>query len=166
MTDHPSSFNETAHLLNRASVTFQGGRTVVRVSDRVQWRIGLLTLVLSKSHGQRSTMPTLNLLLWAMQSPGTRDLLKRWWFGAEAADLATIRSDPGLDVTLDLAFAEQLVQVNRSGTVHLTERGKEMAALIDADIDLMAPEKALLSDMRPLNERRVRERLGGLISAT
>lgn len=78
-------------------------------------------------------------------------------------DLATVRVDPRLDVTLSLAAAENLVQVTNAKKAALTPRGLELGALIDADLELMRPEKELLRLLAPLNESSILRHMGGAV---
>lgn len=143
-------------------VKFQQHRSVLRVNERVAWRIPLLVLVVSKFRGQRASVANLHLMLWAMKSAVTRALILAWWDGRQLADLATMRTDPHLEVTLKLAAAEDLIAIGpRNGNVELTERGKEFAALIDGDQELMSVEKDLLRKLTPLNESSILSHMGG-----
>jgi hypothetical protein len=142
-------------------VMFQQYRSVLRVNERVAWRIPVLVLVVSKFRGQRASVANLHLMIWAMKSAVTRALISAWWEGRQPADLATIRTDPHLEVTLGLAAAEDLVAIGRTGRVELTERGKEFAALIDGDSELMSIEKDLLRELAPLNESSILRHMGG-----
>ncbi|HET6294177.1 MAG TPA: hypothetical protein VFG33_12405 [Kribbella sp.] len=74
--------------------------------------------------------------------------------------------DPQLETTIRLAAAEQLVELTATGRVHLLERGKELAALIDAESSLLAAEKEALSSIRPLNDRSIAMRMGGALDGT
>jgi hypothetical protein len=143
-------------------VKFQQHRSVLRVNERVAWRIPLLVLVVSKFRGQRASVADLHLMIWAMKSAVTRALIFAWWEARQPADLATIRTDPHLEVTLKLAAAEDLIAIGRrNGKVELTERGKEFAALIDSDQELMSLEKDLLRKLTPLNESSILSHMGG-----
>lgn len=147
----------------QASVTFQGGRTSLPASDRVAWRLSALALVLAKFRANRASIAHLHLLMWAMRTPATRALMVSWWEGRRAVDLATVRVDPRLEVTLSLAAAENLIQMTNAKKVALLPRGLELGALIDADIDLMKPEKELLRLMAPLNESAILRHMGGAV---
>lgn len=143
-------------------VVFSESSSLLRISERITWRISTFVLVLAKCRGQAASINTIHSISWALQSSSTRSLARKWWNAPNTADLATLRMDPRLLTTLSIAAAEDLVSVTRSGRVELTERGRELGAMIDADGDLLVEEKALLRDLAPLNDRQVSARLGGV----
>lgn len=146
-----------------ANVEFQGFRDVLPAAHRVAWRISLLTLTLGKFRGSAASLGTLHLFMWASQSSLARRLLVAWLTGVQAPDIVTSRIDPRLETTVRLAVAEGLAVLANSGRVELTERGKELAALIDASEGLMAVEKEMLRQVMPLNDSSVRTRMGGAL---
>lgn len=146
-----------------ASVQFQGFRDVLPAAHRVTWRISLLALTLGKFRGSAASLGTLHLFMWASQSSLARTLLVAWLTGVRAPDVVTSRIDPGLETTVRLAIAEGLAVLTGSGRVELTERGKELAALIDASEGLMAVEKDMLRQVAPLNDNSIRTRMGGAL---
>jgi hypothetical protein len=143
-------------------VVFQEHRSVLPAQDRVAWRLSILILTLAKFRGGRAAIHNLHLILWALSARGTRALMLSWWKGLQPVDLATVRFDPGLEITLALAAAEDLVLVGTKGRVELTSRGSEFAALIDADVDLLMPEKEMLRQLSPLNDANVTRHMGGV----
>lgn len=147
-----------------AAVVFQDHRTVLPASNRVPWRLSVLVLTLAKCNGQAASIGTLHLLLWGLRGRIPRVRLKSWLTGAAPADLASSRLDPHLETSVRLAVAEQLATVGKTGRVHLTERGNELASLIDANEDLLAAEKDLLSKIAPLNDASIARRMGGAVN--
>lgn len=145
-----------------AAVVFAESRSVLRVSERFIWRLSLLTITLSKCRGQAASPSTLHALSWALQSANTRALARKWWKEPGTADLATLRTDPRLSMTISIAAAEDLVEVTSRGRVELTERGREFGALIDSNDHLLSEEKRLLREMAPINDTQVSRRIGGL----
>lgn len=146
-----------------AAVRFQEHRTVLPASSRLAWRVSLLVLVVAKCKGQAASIGTLHLLMWGLRGRRTRALLRAWLTGARPADLVTSRLDPDLETTIRLAAAEQLLELTPRGRVHLLERGKELAALIDANGELLVAEKELLASVRPLNDSSIAKRIGGAV---
>ena len=149
--------------ISDAAVVFQDQRTVLPAGNRVPWRLAVLVLTTAKCKGQSASISTLHLLLWGMRGRVPRSRLTAWLTGTEPADLVSSRLDPQLETTIRLAAAERLVMVTGTGRVHLAERGKELAALIDADPRLLAAEKDLLSAISPLNDTSIARRMGGAI---
>jgi len=152
----------SAAAVRDAVVIFSESRSVLRVSERFVWRLSLLALILSKSRGQAASLRSLHTLSWALQSAATRSLARRWWNQPGTADIATLRTDPRLETTISIATADDLVEVTRNGRIELTERGKEFAALIDSDQDVMQEEKGFLRDLAPINDTQISRRIGGL----
>lgn len=149
--------------LTTASVIFQDRRTVLPAANRVTWRLSVLVLTIAKFNGQAAAIASLHLVMWGLRGRIPRNRLRSWLTGVAPADLISSRLDPQLETTIRLAAAEQLVTVSGTGRVQLTERGKELAALIDADPNLLTAEKQLLSDIRPLNDASIARRMGGAI---
>lgn len=145
-----------------ARVRFQANRTVLPASNRVVWRMSLLVLVLGKFRGQTASVGSLHLISWALRGSRTSNMLRSWLTGETVADLVTSRMDPLLETTLRLASAEGLVTMTTNGRVALTERGKELAAVLDGDGDVLASEKSLLRDIAPLNDSSLAKRMGGV----
>jgi len=144
-----------------ARVRFQGNRTVLPASNRVVWRLSLLVLTLGKFRGQTASISSLHLISWALRGNRTSNMLRAWLTGQHVPDLVTSRIDPLLDTTLRLAAAEGLITLTTNGRASLTDRGKELAAVLDGDAEVLAQEKALLSDIAPLNDSSLAKRMGG-----
>jgi hypothetical protein len=144
-------------------VQFQDHRTVLPAAQRVSWRLPLLVLVVGKFRKRTASLSSLHLIPWAMRSSATRHMLRTWMNGRSPADLISTRMEPNLDLTIRLAAAEGLVYITTSGRVSLTPRGTEFASLIDDHPDLMDLERELLSDIAPLNDTSIANRMGGAI---
>lgn len=142
-------------------VRFQDRRTVLAASNRVTWRLSLLVLVVAKCRGQTASFASLHLLMWGLRSSHANNLLTSWLTGQVVPDLVTSRMDPLLDTTVRLAVAEGLVEVTSTGRVKVLERGKELAALIDADNELLKVEKDTLRAIAPLSDTSLAQRMGG-----
>jgi len=142
-------------------VRFQDRRTVLPASNRVTWRLSLLVLVIAKCRGQTASFASLHLLMWGLRGRRANNLLTSWLTGQVVPDLVTSRMDPQLETTVRLAAAEGLVEVTSSGRVKLLERGKELAALLDADNELLKVEKDTLRVIAPLSDSSLAQRMGG-----
>lgn len=147
-----------------ARVRFQGNRTVLPASNRVVWRMSLLVLTLGKFRGQTASISSLHLISWALRGNRTSNMLRSWLSGQATPDLVTSRMDPLLDTTLRLAAAEGLITLTKSGRASLTARGEELAAVLDANEEVLESEKALLRDISPLNDSSLARRMGGVFN--
>lgn len=161
--DEEAAADETPANIRDATVVFQKRRTVLPAANRVPWRLSVLVLTVAKCNGQTASIATLHLLMWGMRGRVPRNRLRSWLTGAVSADLISSRLDPQLETTIRLAAAEYLVAVTSTGRVHLTERGQELAALIDGNQELLAAEKQLLADIAPLNDASIAKRMGGAV---
>lgn len=144
-----------------ALVRFQGNRTVLPASNRVVWRMSLLVLTLGKFRGQTASVRSLHLISWALRGGRTSNMLRSWLTGRAIPDLVTSRIDPQLDMTLRLAAAEGLITMTTNGRAGLTDRGRELAAVLDGDSEVLEAEKSLLRDIAPLNDSSLARRMGG-----
>jgi len=161
--DKKATTDESPVNISDATVVFQKGRTVLPAANRVSWRLSVLVLTVAKCNGQTASVATLHLLMWGMRGRVPRNRLRSWLTGAASADLISSRLDPQLETTIRLAAAEHLVTVTSTGRVRLTERGMELAALIDGNQELLGAEKQLLADIAPLNDASIAKRMGGAI---
>ena len=148
------------------TVVFSESRSILRVGERFTWRICLLALMLAKCRGQAASVGTLHILSWALQTGTTRSLAIKWWRDPGTADIATLRTDPRLDRTIAIAAAEHLVLVTARGRIELTDRGRELGALLDGEQGVMLTEKTFLRDLAPINDSQVSRRLGGSLLAS
>jgi hypothetical protein len=128
----------------------------------VIWRLSLLAVVLGRFRGRQARIQDLHLMFWALRTSTTRNLLASWWSGVRAPDLATVRIEPGLDVTVALAVAEGIATVTTTGKIKLTQKGLAFAQSIDSEGGLMVAEKELLTVLQPLNETEITRRMGGV----
>ncbi len=73
-----------------------------------------------------------------------------------------MRIDPELNVTITLGHGLNLVDITGTKKIQLTDRGKALAAEINASNSLFTVEKAFLETLGPLNESRLTRVLGAL----
>lgn len=145
-----------------ARVRFGNSPVLISVRHRVQWRIAVLCLILSKCHSQRARLDHLHLLNWSLETEGTQELLMVWLSGVRPMDRASVRIDPELNITITLARGLNLVDVLSSRKVSLTETGKALARELNARDDVLTVEKAYLANLGPLTESRLGMILGAL----
>ena len=88
-------------------------------------------------------------------------MFKNWWEGRRYADTVTSRIDPELDVTLNLALVDALIEpLSDRKRVRLSQKGKALAELIVGAQDVLAVEKAFLSSLKPLSDSTITQHLG------
>jgi hypothetical protein len=149
-----------------APIRFRRQPRLLLAERRISYRLALLALILSRFHKNTGSIAHLNLLFWAMRSERSRSMLLAWWAGRRFADTVTERTDPSLQVTLNLALSHELVGIggNQKKRVALTSTGAALANSVDAEEDLMVIEKNLLSQLGILSDSQITRRLGSRIS--
>lgn len=145
-----------------AEILFSNAPVLISVRNRVPWRTGLMCLILSRFKKSQARLDYLHLLTWSMETDGTRALLTIWLSGQRPMDRSTVRIDPELNVTITLGHGLNLVDITGTKKIQLTDRGKALAAEINASNSLFTVEKAFLETLGPLNESRLTRVLGAL----
>jgi hypothetical protein len=157
MIDMPSSTLQ----IDTPSVVLTPRKVAVQGEDRITWRLCSLATVLGRCRGHQTSTAVLHILLWALRSHTSRSTFLEWWSGQRNLSMTRFRFDPQVDVTIDLALALGLVQLQRSGKVKLSDSGTRLFDVIWSMDDTMIQEKALLSELPDsLPETEVRRRLG------
>jgi hypothetical protein len=88
-------------------------------------------------------------------------MFSNWWAGRRYADTVTSRIDPELDVTLNLALVDGLIEpLSDRSRVRLSGKGSALAKLIEASEDTLLSEKAFLSQLPALSDTTITRRLG------
>jgi hypothetical protein len=145
-----------------ARVQFTNSPVLISVRNRVPWRTAMMCLILSRFNRTQARLDHLHLLTWAMETEGTRQLLRAWLSGERPMDRATVRIDPELNTTITLGRGLGLVDITASKKVQLTDLGKEMVAELNDSDNLFTVEKAYLDRIGALNESRLVRTLGAL----
>ena len=139
-----SEFERVARQLD-VPFSFHERPTPVPGDMRVSWRTAVIILVLDHCRGQRSSLPQLHVLNWAVRSASTRELFLRVLSDQRSPDDAVVRVDPTLNQTIDIARAEGLVEWTASERIHLTDRGKALAQTIWSTADALTEVKSFLT---------------------
>lgn len=140
--------------------TFTQRPRALPARQRVDFRTGLVLLVLSYSRGQTLGLTHVHALVWAMRSRRTRAMFRAWWEGRRFVGTVTYRLDPDLGLSLSLLTAEGLVSfVGTQGRrLTLTEKGRALAEDLRSG-DLFAVEKDFLASFTSLNDAQMATRL-------
>jgi hypothetical protein len=147
---------------NDLSVTFTRRAAPVDARRRVVYRTALLVLVLSYFNRDAAHLSNLHLIMWGTRTARTRLLLRGIWSGRRYTFDTTVRIDPELQVTLNLAVRDGLVETQNTNLsrVRLTDNGRRYASAIRADENLLALEKQILDELSPLSDAAVARRIG------
>lgn len=108
------------------------------------WRLAALVLVLDRCHASSANVEQLHLLVWAIRSQATREMVRAWLNGEKAPDEFAVRYDPVLSRTIAIAIACDLVYRKPSQTISLTAPGKSLARSVWANSEVMTEEKNFL----------------------
>lgn len=142
------------------NVVFRRQPKPVPARHRVVYRTALVVLVLSRFNQGAAKLTNLHTLMWATRTARTRRMFGAWWQGRRFYTTTTERLDPDLQVTLNLALVDGLIEPAGQGTrVRLGDKGRELARLIDQDDELLKVEKAFLIGLDRLSDSAMERRL-------
>lgn len=131
--------------LQGASFSFIRRPEPVSGDLRMSWGIGIVLLSLLHSQGKKGSFLKLQFLAHSIRTQQSREQV----FAVLRGDLRTsdiqVRVEPWLNRAVAFAHGLNLVTVNKGKSVALTERGKEVAAAIDADQNVFADERVFLA---------------------
>jgi hypothetical protein len=108
------------------------------------WRLAELVLVLDRCHASSANVEQLHLLVWAIRSKSTREMVQSWMGGEKAPDEFAVRYDPVLSRTIAIAISCGLVYRKPSQAISLTPNGKSLARSVWSNDEVMAEEKDFL----------------------
>ncbi|WP_406092975.1 hypothetical protein [Kitasatospora purpeofusca] len=125
---------------------------------RLGWRISALALVLDKCRGRTANVEQIHLLIWALRSSNSRQLLKRWLAGEKSPDEFVVRYDPALSRTIAIAISSGIVQRGANHAISLTASGEALARSIWAEDQVLLKEKELLASVPgKITQKAIRE---------
>jgi hypothetical protein len=141
-------------------IVFRRQPKPVVARHRLAYRTALVVLVLSRFNQGAAKLTNLHTLMWATRSSRTRRMFTSWWAGRRLYFTSADRIDPDLQVTLNLALVDGLIEprANRS-RIQLTDKGHDLATRIDAIHDLLVVEKAFLQHLDRLSDGAMERRL-------
>lgn len=127
---------------------------------RLPWRLATLLLILARCRGNKANLQQLNLLYWAIRSPGHQRLIVRWFREDKRPDDLVVRFDPALVRTVNLAVALGLLTRNHTLRFALTARGNHYAEALNASDSVLTAEKRFLSALpNRITQRNISELL-------
>lgn len=130
--------------LQGASFSFTRRPEPVSGELRLSWGIGIVLLGLLHSHGKKGSFLKLQFLAHAIRSEQSRAQVLAVLRGERRTSDIQVRVEPWLNRAVAFAHGLDLVTVTKGKAVALTERGKEVAAAIDADHSIFNGERAFL----------------------
>lgn len=143
-------------------VVFRSQPHPLEARHRVVFRTALLVLVLGFFNQGAARLENVHLMMWAMRSARTRRLLMAWWHGRRFVGTVTVRTDPGLDITINLARVDGLIEAAGSNLqrLRLTTKGRALFDLIGTDGRLLEEEKRFLASLGSLSDAAVDRHVG------
>lgn len=151
---------ETDAVTSDVDVVFRRQPKPVEARHRVAFRSALLVLVLSRFNRGAAKLTNLHTIMWANRSARTRRMFIAWWEGRRFYNTITERLDPDLQITLNLALVDGLVTPSGKGTrVQLTDKGRELARLLDEETEVLTVEKSFLGRLQRLSDASMEKRL-------
>jgi len=131
--------------LQGASFSFIRRPEPVSGDLRMSWGIGIVLLSLLHSHGKKGSFLKLQFLAHAIRTEQNREQVLAVLRGDRRTSEIQVRVEPWLNRAVAFAHGLDLVTVTKGKSIALTERGKEVAAAIDADQTIFAEERAFLA---------------------
>ncbi|MDP3746892.1 MAG: hypothetical protein Q8Q88_07555 [Phenylobacterium sp.] len=120
---------------------------------RMSWGIGILLLSLFYAHGKKGSFQKLQFLAHAIRTQEGREDVRALMAGRLRTTEVSVRVEPWLNRAVSYAHSLGLVDVTKGRSVGLTEKGKEVAAALDADKGVFKEERLFLADVaRKLTE--------------
>jgi hypothetical protein len=142
-------------------IVFRRQPKLVEARHRVAYRTALVVLVLSRFNLGAARLTNLHTIMWATRTARTRRIFSAWWEGRRFHNSSTERLDPDLQITLNLALVDGLLEPAGQGTrVRLTDKGTELARLLDGEPALLHIEKRFLGGLQRLSDASMERRLG------
>jgi hypothetical protein len=161
MWELAAASSDTQPVPSDVNVVFRQQPKPVDARHRVAYRTALLVVILARFNQRAATLASLHTVMWATRSARTRRMFRAWWDGRRAYNTVTERIDPDLEITLNLALVDGLVAPKGTrGRIQLTDKGHELARLIDEETTLLAVEKAFLRGFDRLSDSTLVKKLG------
>lgn len=115
---------------------------------RLAWGIATTTLILSKSRGQRASLPKIHLLAHSIRSKTSQRLAIAMFEGRLPSHELVVRVDPWVNRALAFARGLDLVTLDGGKAAKLTDKGMAYAQQL-AQHDVLVDEKRFLQAVAP-----------------
>lgn len=151
----------------RTAFTFRRRPVPLPADLRPVWRIALIVLLLRKCCRQgRTSIARLHVLSWGLRTEESREQLLAASDGKLTPDALIVRFEPFLSLAIDFALAERLIARDGGDRVVLTASGNVFADEIEANIEVLAPEKDFMGLIKgKITEGMVKQMFGWEASA-
>lgn len=123
---------------------------------RMSWGIGVLLLSLFHSHSKKASFQKLQFLAHSVRTAEGREDVRALMGGRLSVTEVSVRVEPWLNRAVSYAHGLGFAEVAKGKSVCLTDRGKELAAALEADAEVLQAEKAFLAEIaKKLTEVRL-----------
>lgn len=147
--------------IEEARVGFRSQPRAIPADARVVYKLAQVSLILNAFNRQSASIENLHLFAWALQNRRRGQMLLSWWAGHRHANTVTKRSDPHLQVALNVGLVRGMLKISgvNSHRVTLEPPGMLFAQQINSNDDVMAAEKNFLRQFRRLSDASVARHL-------
>lgn len=114
---------------------------------RMSWGIGILLLSLSYCHGKKGSFQKLQFLAHAVRTREGREDVSALMTGRLRTTEISVRVEPWLNRAVSYAHGLGLVDVTKGKSVGLTDKGREVAGVLDANKDVFQEERTFLAEV-------------------
>lgn len=114
---------------------------------RMSWGIGILLLSLLHTHGKKGSFQKLQFLAHAVRTPEGRDEVRDLMAGKLRVTEVSVRVEPWLNRAVSYAHGLGFVNVTKGKSVSLTDKGREVAEVLNADATVLKEERKFLADV-------------------
>ena len=128
-------------------LTFQPKPQPLPASLRPIYRIALIALVLKiNCRGQTATLLKLQFFNWLLKCSSLKELIEKGLKHHDNFTLELIHIDPMVNLALNYAFADGLVEITGNSKYKLTEKGNQfVTSILDRDPLLLSGERKVLT---------------------
>lgn len=143
--------------IEEARVAFRSQPHPIPADARVVYKLAQIALVLNLFNRRSASIENLHLFTWSLQSRRRGQMLLSWWAGNRHASTITKRSDPHLQVALNVGLIRGMLKISgpNNNRVTLEPPGILFAQQIESNDELMTAEKHLLRQFGKLSDASV-----------
>lgn len=116
---------------------------------RISWGIAVLMLAVFYSYGKRANLQKLQFLAHSVRIKEGREEVRGLLSGQYRPSEVSVRVEPSLNRSVNLAHALKLVEIRKGTTVALTDEGKRVASDLDKMETLLEDERRFLREVAP-----------------
>lgn len=149
-------------LSNAEGFTFSQRSDPLAPDLRLHWKVPMLLFILSFCRGKKSSFKMLHVLNWVIKTPENQNRFFSYVTGEESNNIIVARFEPSMNLALDFAKGEGLVEFIGGKSVKLTGKGLAVAKSIYSDKECFIEERNFLTKIKPfMKENKIDSLFGG-----